>query len=90
MLHGQHFTGRQVDDLRSTQRTTSFYANDHADRGRSASAERSGHFSPGYGSGQKTARLRLGSGLPEPPQAARPMPGSNKRRKSSTTGKARK
>ncbi len=79
ILHGQHDTTRQVDDQRPVQRIRSAYLNEHAARERHASAERSGHFSPGYGSGQKTSRLRLGSGLPDPPPAARPVPGSNKK-----------
>lgn len=78
-LHGVHRAGRQVDDQRPAQRIASYFANNHADRERYHSAERSGHFSPDYGTSQKTARPRLGSGLPDPPPAARPMPGSNKK-----------
>ena len=79
MLHGQHDTTRQVDDQRQAQRDRSYHINEHAMRERHRSAERSGHYSPDYGLGQKTSRLRLGSGLPEPPPVARPMPGSNKK-----------
>ena len=78
-LHGEHYTGRQVDDQRPAQRIASYFANNRADRERYHSAERSGHFSPDYGTSQKTARPRLGSGLPDPPPAARPVPGSNKK-----------
>lgn len=78
-LHGQHYVDRQVDDHRPSQRIASHFADEHAWRERSRSAERSGHFSPNGTVGTKTARLRLGSGLPDPPPTARPTPGSNKK-----------
>lgn len=53
--------------LRIRQRHDSDRLNHYTDSDRYASAERSGHYSKGFGGGSPTARHRLESGLPQPP-----------------------
>ncbi|TXH16105.1 MAG: hypothetical protein E6R03_06145 [Hyphomicrobiaceae bacterium] len=57
----------QRDTTRMRQRHDSDRLNHYADSDRYASAERSGHYSKGFGGGSPTARHRLESGLPQPP-----------------------
>lgn len=57
----------QRDTTRMRQRHDSDRLNHYTDSDRYASAERSGHYSKGFGGGSPTARHRLESGLPQPP-----------------------
>ena len=57
----------QRDTARMRQRHDSDRLNHYTDSDRYASAERSGHYSKGFGGGSPTARHRLASGLPQPP-----------------------
>lgn len=62
----------QRDTARMRQRHDSDRLNRYTDSDRYASAERSGHYSKGFGGGSPTARHRLASGLPQPPAATKP------------------